>query len=258
MPIKQIFGTQEDVPEFLKGAVAEQDGKWIFEAETVAEVKNLKDTLKTERDRRVAKESELKRFDKFKEVKDEDWDSYQEWLQSRDSDHEEQGEGKDGKSQKGWPGQLEKAIAKEKQRFERQLEQERTTIKERDTKITELERTVREFTIWTPVRDLAIKHKVLPDRLDAFVTLLKTQGRFDLDENGKLIFKDGEGYPTTQKPEEAFKQALKEEFAWAFEGTGAGGSGASQGNKSGLSSQDLSKLSAVERLKYARRQQQGQ
>src|SRR5262245_7124466 len=61
---------------------------------------------------------------------------------------------------------------------------------EKDQRIASLERQLRESSIWSPVKDLAVKHGVLPDRLDAVMKILRVDDRFDQDEEGKLIFKD--------------------------------------------------------------------
>jgi hypothetical protein len=102
---------------------------------------------------------------------------------------------------------------------------------EKDQRIAALEKQLRESSIWSPVKDLAVKHGVMPDRLDAVMTLLRAQDRFDQDEEGKLIFKDKDGYPTTTKPTRAFEYYLKEELPWAFEASKAAGSGAKAGAK---------------------------
>lgn len=104
---------------------------------------------------------------------------------------------------------------------------------EKDQEISELKRQLRESSIWSPVKDLAIKHGVLGDRLEAVMTLLRAQNRFDQDDEGKLVFKDKYGDPTAIKPTRAFEVYLKEEFPWAFAATTASGSGAKTGTKAG-------------------------
>jgi len=103
-------------------------------------------------------------------------------------------------------------------------------IQERDKEIAGLKSQVREHSIWGPVKDMALKHGVMPDRINAFMTLLRTGERFDM-EDSKLVFKDRNGYPTTIKPERAFEVYLREEEPWAFEASKAAGSGAQNGNK---------------------------
>jgi len=103
-------------------------------------------------------------------------------------------------------------------------------LQERDREITGLKSQVREYSIWTPVKDLALKHGVMPDRVNAFMTLLRTGERFDM-EDGKLVFKDRGGYATTISPQRAFEVYLREEEPWAFEASKAAGSGAQNGGR---------------------------
>src|SRR6266496_2227126 len=102
---------------------------------------------------------------------------------------------------------------------------------EKDREITELKNQLRESSIWSPVKDLAIKYGVLPDRLRAMMTLLRAENRFDQDDEGKLIFKDSNGDATAIKPTRAFEIYLKEEHPWAFAASAAAGSGAKNGTK---------------------------
>jgi len=104
---------------------------------------------------------------------------------------------------------------------------------EKDREITGLKKQLRESSIWSPVKDLAIKHGVIGDRLEAVMTLLRAQDRFDQDDDGKLVFKDKYGDPTAIKPTRAFEVYLKEEYPWAFAASAAAGSGAKNGTKAG-------------------------
>src|SRR4029450_9093501 len=82
-------------------------------------------------------------------------------------------------------------------------------LQERDKEIAGLKTQVREHSIWGPVKDMALKFGVMPDRINAFMTLMRSSERFDMEEN-KLIFKDKNGYPTTIKPEPAFEVYLRQ------------------------------------------------
>jgi hypothetical protein len=104
---------------------------------------------------------------------------------------------------------------------------------EKDQKINELQRELRESKIWAPVQQMAIKHGALPDRIDAVMTLLRANNRFDIDDEGHLIFNDRRGEQTAIKPERAFDVYLREEIPWAFEAPKASGSGAKNGTKGG-------------------------
>src|SRR5262245_13571802 len=103
-------------------------------------------------------------------------------------------------------------------------------LKEKDDRIAALEMANREHEIWDPVRGLAAKYGVMGDRLDAVMTLLRAQNRFDLEDK-TLVFRDKNGNPTNIKPERAFEVYLREELPWAFEASKAAGSGAQNGGK---------------------------
>lgn len=122
-----------------------------------------------------------------------------------------------------------KALEQKKQSATDDVEKQ---VQERDRRISELEQQNREYAIWTPVRSLATRHGVMGDRVDAVMTLLRAENRFDL-EDGKLVYKDRNGYATTIKPERAFEVYLREELPWAFEASKAAGSGAQNGTKAG-------------------------
>jgi hypothetical protein len=104
---------------------------------------------------------------------------------------------------------------------------------QKDQEIAGLKRQLRESSIWAPVQQLAVKHGVMPDRLEHVMTVLRAQDRFDQNDEGKLIFKDKYGDETAIKPERAFEYYLKEEMPWAFAASQTGGSGAKNGAKAG-------------------------
>lgn len=130
-----------------------------------------------------------------------------------------------------------KKLAEEKQRLEKVKGSAETDIErvsaEKDHKIAELEGRLRESSIWMPVRDLALKHGVLPERLEDFIVLLRAGKRFDLDADGNLIYRDKHGDETATKPERAFEYWLKDEKPWYFAASQNGGSGSKPGAKGG-------------------------
>lgn len=240
MPIEQIFDTRDAVPEFLRDAAVEQDGKFIVKLETSQEVSRLKGTLDKERESRSRAEKTAKRFESFKDLDDDALDALLDSLNKRDDAPDE------GKpEQKGNKPVVN--VERVKQRYEAQ-------VKERDDEIEKLRGQIREFSIWTPVRDLATKNGVMADRLDAFVKLMRTDGRFDLNDAGQLLFKESDGYASDRSPDKAFQQ-LKDEYPYFFAASGAAGSGATPGANGGTYQKvDWSKMSAVERINYARSQ----
>lgn len=250
MAIEYVVDSLDQVGEDIKPAYVETDGKFHLDADRYAELKaaGLKNKNKELLDKLTKAQGAAKIGERFKDVPDEEWEGFQEWKRA-------QSEGGDPSKKQGDGGALEKAMAAEKKRFERQLAEQQAAVAERDAKLTTLEKQIREYTIWGPVKDLAVEHGVLGDRMEAFITLLRAQGRFDLDEDGAgLVFKNADGSPTLQKPKEAFKLTLMNEFPWAFAASNTGGSGAPNGTSGRGRSTDWSKLPAEERLRLAREQ----
>lgn len=63
MPIKQVFEKKEDAPEWLRPSLLEDGGKFVFEAETSAEVAGLKRTLEDRKLKHAELADMLKRFE---------------------------------------------------------------------------------------------------------------------------------------------------------------------------------------------------
>lgn len=252
MAVEFILDSLDQVEESLRPAYEEREGKFHLNADQYAELKaaGLKRKNAELLDGQKKLKEQFGKLERFKDVSEDDWDGYRQYVEAKQSG--DPGVGGNGKAS---AADLEKAVEAEKKRFDRQIRdlqaQKEALSQEMSTKVQSLEAQLRDYTIWIPVRDLGTKFEVLPDRAEAFYTLLKTQNRFDLDENGKLIFKDQNGYPTTMTPEKAFEVELKRDYQWAFKGSGVSGSGAQQSTNNSLR-QELSKLSATERLKAAR------
>lgn len=220
MPIELQVEAIDKVDESIRGAYVEAEGKFTLDPDKYHDIK-AQGLLRKNSEligREKTLKAELAKFDKFKSVADDDWNDFQDWLTHKD----------DPPPAGGKPDQqaLEKAIAKEKARYERDLKAARDEASGKDGKVADLETRIREFEIWTPVRDLAVKAGVMPDRLNAVMTLLRAEKRFDLNDDNKLVFQTADGLPTTLTPERAFQTDLKQELAWAFPSSGAGGSGA--------------------------------
>lgn len=103
-------------------------------------------------------------------------------------------------------------------------------LAEKDERIKQLESSNREHRIWGPVRNLAAKSGVIAEMIEPLVTILKSEGRFDLEDD-KLIYKDKAGYPTDIRPERAFEVYLRSELPRFFEASKAAGSGAQNAGK---------------------------
>lgn len=78
MPVKLEFEKPEDAPEGLRNALVEADGKYVFEGETVAEVRGLRTALQKEREAKAQFERDLARY------KDVDPDRYAQMIAAAD------------------------------------------------------------------------------------------------------------------------------------------------------------------------------
>ena len=221
MPFKLCFDRQEDVPEALKYAVMEVDGKWVVEGESSSEVANLRSTKDKEREARVRLEREVKKFERFKDVTDDDWDAFEEFKIK--------GPGED-KTPPDLQKQIADAVALAEERLRKKHEREINPLREAKTA---LEAENRELSIWTTVRQLAAQNGVLPKYQEQLVKALKADGRFDRGEDKQLIFREADGSISGLSPEKAFQELLPTEFDWAFADSGAGGSGAPPRSKAG-------------------------
>lgn len=221
MPFKLSFDRQDDVPEALKYAVTEVDGKWVVEGESSSEIANLRATKDKERDARVRLEKEVKKFERFKDVTDDEWDAYEEFKLK--------GPGED-KTPPDLQKQIADAVALAEDRLRKRHERELGPLKER---AVSLETENRELSIWTRVRELANKAGVLPKRTEQLIKNLRADNRFDLSDGKELIFREADGSISGLTPEKAFEELLPTEFDWAFADDGAGGSGAPPRSKSG-------------------------
>lgn len=247
MAIEIQVDSLDQVEESMRGVYVEEGGKFRLDVDKYADFKAQ--GLKAKNGDLLKKLNDLKpvvaKGEKFKEVEDDEWEAY---LQFKEKQANGGDPNKPDPNAQAVRDAVATAVKREQEKFGK-------TEKELKDQIAELTNQNRDFAIWTPVQKAAAESKVLPDRLAALVTILKANKRFDMDEQGKLVFNDPEGYPTGLTLEKAFSGPLKEEFAWAFAATGAGGSGAEPGKKPGQRAQDLSNLSATERLKAHHRQQ---
>jgi len=251
MPVNLTWEKQEAIPEGLKEHAVEKDGKWVFEAETAAEVGNLKATLKKERDGRTKYESELKRFEKFKEVADaeeEERDAFFEAWKKR-NEPPENGKGKpDPDAQKQFELR-EKLHAKE---IKKRDEQIAALTTDRDMASKEL----REFKLWTPLRELFIKHEGNPEDWELARLDLGNKRRFDFDEDGKIVVME-DGAPSTVTPEKFFKDAYSDQRPKFYKASNAGGSGATNEKKGAgggktITRERFESLSQSERMKISK------
>lgn len=100
-----------------------------------------------------------------------------------------------------------------------------------EDKVRELEGKLTKVTKTDRVQSLALKHGVLPDRIDD--AMLALEKRTGLTENGDTItVLDKDGKLTTETIDEFLKVRFKKEKPWLYKGSGASGSGATESTSS--------------------------
>ncbi len=219
MPIAQTFEKAEDAPEFIRPALVEKDGKFVFEAETAAEVGTLKGALKKERDSRAKYEGEIKKFEKFKPL--------------IEADEEEVGQFFDA-----WSKRAEKSGKPDEKTVEMERKiQERAQKKLADElgltkgELQKAQAELKDFKLWTPLREVFIKAGGDPADWEVARLELSHRGQFGFDDEGKIVVLE-DGHPSTVSPDKFFKDVYSEARPKFYKASAAAGSGA-QNNTSG-------------------------
>lgn len=213
MPVKQIFEKAEDVPEFLKSAVVEQDGKFVFEAELPGEVKGLKSALDKERAAREEFEKKLKGYEGINPEEAR--------KQAAESKKAEEERAKQAGQWENWKAQMQTQFDTEKSALQKQIEA--------------LKSSLHQEMVGARATAAIAEAKGVP------ALLLPHIGADVVEEDGKptvRIVKDGKvrygksGEPMTIA-ERIAEMREDEVFGRAFEPVSPGGSGAQSGGKAG-------------------------
>ncbi len=222
MPVQVTFDSQDAIPEALKAHSVEKDGKWVFEAETLPEVENLKKTVKKEREGRTKYESELKKFERLKPLTEVEEEEREKFLEAWEKRNETK-----GKPDPQVDETLKKLHAKELKKLQDQL----TPLSSENEK---LKAKLRDFELWTPLRDVAVKSGVIAEDWDLVRLDLSSKNQFGFDEDGKIVVLE-DGHPSIVSPEKFFKEVYSDQRPKFYKASGAGGSGASAGTGNGAS-----------------------
>lgn len=239
MPIKQVFETKEAAPEFLRDSLIEDGGKFVFEAETRTEVTGLKSALEAERQQKAELEKLANQFKGIDPVKAKE-------LLSNAKKAEEDA----AKAKGDWDNW--------KKQMHDQFDQEKATL---TTRLTEAETALESELITARATAAIAEAKGVP------ALLLPHVGAKVVNENGKRevrIFdaagqtrygKDGKPMTIAERVAEMKQDAI---FGRAFEGTGAGGSGAPShtagggGNSKTLTRSAFNQLSPSEQMTFSK------
>lgn len=252
MPFKQVFEKKEDAPEWAHGSLVEQDGKFVFEGETAAEVGVLKSTLKKERDGRTRHEADLKRYERFTPLLEADDEEFGQFLEGWQKRGERQDDDPKKKADPDAAKQLEmkdKLHAKEIKKRDDEL----ATLK---TDAEKIRLELRDFKLWTPLREVAIKAGLNPDDWELARLDLANQGRFGFDDDGKIVVME-DGSASTVTPEKFFKDVYSDQRPKFYKASTAGGGGATNnkttnGGKKTISRAAFNDMGPGERAAYVR------
>jgi hypothetical protein len=252
MPVKQVFEKKEDAPEWLRSSLLEQDGKFVFEAELPTETAGLKSALQKERADREKAEKSLKGFEgvdpeEAKRLKAEAEQLAADKLKSK-GDWETREK------------QLKEQLASDLQKRETHFQ---TELKTRDDKIAKLQESLEKSLIEAQATAAIAAAKGAPELLMPHVMrqvkVVEENGEYVarvMDANGQPRIMNVKGDPFTI-PNLVDEMKANEVFGRAFEATGAGGSGASNGNKGGgnaktINRQAFDAMSQAERMKISK------
>lgn len=231
MPFQITWDSQDAIPDNLKNLAVEKDGKFVLEGETAAEIENLKKTKNKERDMRTKYESEVKKLERFKPLAEAEEDEVEEFMERWNKRKEEppkQDPNPDAAKQLELKDKLH---AKELKRRDDEL----ASIKSANEK-AELQ--LKEFRLWTPLRDIAIKAGLVAEDWELARLDLSAKGRFGFDDEGAIVVIE-DGHPSTITPERFFKEVYTDERPKFYHATGAGGGGANASAKNGLNAKQV-------------------
>lgn len=234
-----IVDTLDGVDDKLKAVYVETDGKFTLDPDKYAEVQAQ--GLKKKNGELLGKlnsaTTQVKGYERFKPVvealTEADDEELTQFLEGWSKRGEENGNGK---------GKHDPEAAKQ-QEYEKKLHAKE--LKKRDDMIAalqpeneKLKAKLRDFELWTPLRELALKAGLFPEDWELARLHLNSKGQFGFDEDGKIVVMDG-GEVSTVTPEKFFKEVYPDQQPKFYKPTGAGGSGAQGGTTNSKSTKTI-------------------
>lgn len=221
----------DKVGEDIRGVYVEAEGKFNFDPDKYAELKaaGLKKKTTELLGKVKEKETELAKYGKFK--------SLAEAL--AESDEEEIGQVLEHWQKRGENGKGGKPDPKTDEALQLKEKLHAKELKKRDDELTTLrtdhqkaQAELKDFKLWTPLRDVAIKAGLDPADWEVARLELNYLGRFGFDEDGKVVVIE-DGAPSTVTPEKFFKDVYSDMRPKFYKANGVSGSGAQNQNKGG-------------------------
>ena len=233
----------DDVTELYRPAYVEKDGAFFLDPEKLEAIEfddkaELAGAAKKERDARKKAEDELKKFDRFKSLlEDEDeLDSFLEAYAKRG----EQGD-------KGKPDSDKDKTALELKLAQKELKKTQDQLTQLTAAQEKADRELKEFRLWTPLRDLAVKAGMVAEDWELARLDLAAKGQFGFDDDNNIVVLE-DGHASSVTPEKFFREVYTDQRPKFYKATGAAGSGATGSNGSRtpgvVSSTDQASLNA--------------
>lgn len=242
MPIEQIFETREDAPEFLRPALLEKDGKFVFQAELPHEVQGLKTALSKERGFKKQLEDQLKGFEGI------DPEVARQMLQKQQEIEAQQAREKGdwATREEQLKSQLAKDLASREKHYTTELEQREQRLKAMQNS---LNRYIIEAQATAAIAAAKGTPELLMPHIQRQVQIVEENGDFVarvIDAQGQPRIADINGTPFSIRHliEEMKADPI---YGRAFESSGAGGSGASNASRGAAGSKTITR-SALDRM----------
>ncbi|MBK9316917.1 MAG: hypothetical protein IPM55_22125 [Acidobacteria bacterium] len=243
MPIK-LSGTVEtldNVPESYRDRYEQQGDKYYLKEIEFDDPAEFRSKLQKKEKLLTETNAKLGRYSKLQELDDDELDNL---LELREMKKQGKPLTTDEKAE------LERLHKKQADKLAAELNAEREARKADQAQL-------KRFKLTDPIRAIATSEKVgmFPEDFD--LAWAEIGSRFQLvEEEGrksKIVVLDEDGDETDIKVEDFFIKLYSQQRPKFFKASDSGGSGAAPNHRSKVLDRDLSNLSAVERMKLARR-----
>lgn len=222
MAIELIVESLDQVGEDVKAAYVESDGKFQLDADRYAELKAA--GLKKKNSELLGKEKQLKeslgRFERFKplaellgEADDDEVTSFADAWKNR------------GQQQQNGKPDDSARFETERKILEKQAKKTADELAALKAESEKTQRELREYKLWTPLREAFIKGGGNPEDWELARLDLANQGRFGFDDGESIVVLE-DGVPSTVAPEKFFKDVYSDQRPKFYKASTAGGSGA--------------------------------
>jgi hypothetical protein len=227
MPIDLIVDTLDSVESGLRDAYVESDGKFQLDPEKYHAIKAAPLAKKNQQllDEKKKIQEATRPYERLKplaEIIGEDDDP--EEISKAIEAYRKRQAGNEGENGKNGADQ-QRALEMAQKLHEKQVKRLNDDLAAIKAQHEEAARELREFRLWTPLREQFIKAGGDPAEWELARLDLANQRRFDFDEDRRIVVME-DGVPSSVSPEQFFKQVYADQRPKFYKASEAGGSGA--------------------------------